>query len=131
MKARVVGTELYSISKTIFIKTVIGIDMINPGIFQMQPQNINITKTVTTFNEKVLPIIEKEETNIILDLSNLDFLSSVGMMDLAKYLVLLTDKKRLLKLVKPSKPVYDTMAKMGFAKRFDMYDSLEAAMSSF
>ena len=82
-------------------------------------------------NEKVLPIIEKEETNIILDLSKLDFLSSAGMMDLAKYLVLLTDKKRLLKLVKPSKPVYDTMTKMGFEKRFDMYDSLEAAISSF
>jgi len=87
--------------------------------------------TSVQVNEKILPIIEKEETNIILDLSNLDFLSSAGMMDLAKYLVLLTDKKRLLKLVKPSKPVYDTMAKMGFEKRFDMYDSLEAAMSSF
>jgi len=118
----------------------------------MEEQNVNITieaapsianlKIITIkgtldkvtsvqVNEKVLPIIEKEESNIILDLSNLDFLSSVGMMDLAKYLVLLTDKKRLLKLVKPSKPVYDTMAKMGFAKRFDMYDSLEAAMSSF
>ena len=87
--------------------------------------------TSVQVDEKVLPIIEKEESNIILDLSNLDFLSSVGMMDLAKYLVLLTDKKRLLKLVKPSKPVYDTMAKMGFAKRFDMYDSLESAISSF
>jgi anti-anti-sigma factor len=65
--------------------------------------------TSVQINEKVLPIIEKEETNIILDLSYLDFLSSVGMMDLAKYLVLMTDKKRLLKLVKPSKPVYDTM----------------------
>jgi anti-anti-sigma factor len=82
-------------------------------------------------NGKVLPIIEKEETNIVLDLSNVDFLSSVGMMDLAKYLVLLTDKKRLLKLVKPSKPVYDTMVKMGFDKRFDIYDSVEAAISSF
>ena len=79
-------------------------------------------------DEKVLPIIEKEETNIILDLSNLDFLSSSGMMDLAKYLVLLADKKRFLKLVKPSKTVFDTMAKMGFEKRFDIYDSLEAAM---
>ena len=87
--------------------------------------------TSVQVNEKVLLIIEKEEVNIILDLSKLDFLSSVGMMDLAKYLVLLTDKKRSFKLVKPSKPVYDTMAKMGVAKRFDMYDSIEEALRSF
>jgi len=87
--------------------------------------------TSVQVNEKVLPIIEKGETNIILDLSRLDFLSSVGMMDLAKYLVLLADKKRLLKLVKPSKTVFNTMTKMGFAKRFDIYDNVEAAVSSF
>jgi anti-anti-sigma factor len=117
----------------------------------MEEQNVNITiepapsvpnlKIVTIkgtidkvtsaqVNAKVLPIIEKEDSNIIIDLSNLDFLSSVGMMDLAKYLVLLTDRKRFLKLIKPSKPVYDTMAKMGFEKRFDIYDSVEAAISS-
>ena len=81
-------------------------------------------------NEKVLPIIEKEDKNIILDLRGLDFLSSVGMMKLANYLVLLTDKNRLLKLIKPSKPVYDTMVKMGFEKRFGIYDNIEAAISS-
>ena len=86
--------------------------------------------TTAQVNAKILPIIEKEESNIILDLSNLEFLSSVGMMDLAKYLVLLTDRKRFLKLIKPSKSVYDTMTKMGFEKRFDIYDSIEAAIRS-
>ena len=31
-------------------------------------------------DEKILPIIESEASHIILDLSNLDYLSSVGMM---------------------------------------------------
>ena len=101
-------------------------------------QNLKIIKiggtvdkvTAVYVDEKVLPIIEKEDKNIILDLRGLDFLSSVGMMKLANYLVLLTDKNRLLKLIKPSKPVYDTMVKMGFEKRFGIYDNIEAAISS-
>ena len=36
--------------------TVIGIDKINPGIPQINPQSINITKIVITFIEKVFPI---------------------------------------------------------------------------
>jgi anti-anti-sigma factor len=87
--------------------------------------------TALQVDKKVLPIIEKEDKDIILDFSTLDFLSSVGMMNLAKYFVLLTDKKRSLKLIKPSKPVYDTMVKMGFEKRINIYNSIEEAISSF
>ena len=35
-------------------------------------------------DEKVLPVIEKQESNVILDLSNIDYLSSTGMMCLIK-----------------------------------------------
>ena len=37
--------------------------------------------TSVQVNEKVLPIIEKEASNVILDLRNVGYLSSVGMMD--------------------------------------------------
>ena len=82
-------------------------------------------------DEKVLPIIEKKESNIILDLSEIDYLSSTGMMCLIKYLVFLTDRKKLFKVVKPPKHVYDTLQIAGIAKHFDIYDSVDAALNTF
>src|SRR5699024_648451 len=43
-------------SKIIFINTVSGIDIINPGTPQIYPQNISITKIVITLIEKDFPI---------------------------------------------------------------------------
>jgi anti-anti-sigma factor len=81
-------------------------------------------------DEKVMPVIEMEESNVILNLSNLDYLSSVGMMSIVKYLVRCTDKNRSFKLIKPPKSVYETMIVFGIAKKFDIYDNVEAAIST-
>ena len=81
-------------------------------------------------DEKVLSLMEKGEQDFILDVSDLEYLSSIGMMSLTKYQLLLTKKKRLLKLIKPPKPIYDVMATFGFTKRFEMYDSVVEAVSS-
>jgi len=82
-------------------------------------------------DKKVLPVIEQEKSNVIIDLSNIDYLSSVGIMCLAQYQVFLNDKKRLLKFIKPPQPVFDTLRIIGFTTKFEMYDSLDAAISSF
>lgn len=82
-------------------------------------------------DEKVFPLIEKSRENIVLDLSKLEYLNSLGMLRLTKYLAFMNAEKRLLKLVKPSKNVYDSLKTAGIAKHFDMYDTLEAAMGSF
>ena len=82
-------------------------------------------------DEKVLPIIEREQSNFILNLSNLIYLSSMGILRLLKYLASMTDQKRLFKLVRPPDHVYNTLVAAGIAKYFDMYDSLEAAKGSF
>ena len=82
-------------------------------------------------DEKVLPVIEKKESNVILDLSNIDYLSSTGMMCLIKYLVFLTDRKKVFKIVKPPKHVHDTLKIAGIAKHFDIYDSVEEALKTF
>ena len=82
-------------------------------------------------DEKVLPIIEKKESNVILDLSSIDYLSSTGMMCLIKYLVFLTDRKKVFKIVKPPKHVYDTLKIAGIAKHFDIYDTVEEALKTF
>jgi anti-anti-sigma factor len=81
-------------------------------------------------DEKVLPLMETGESNFILDLSDLDYLSSIGMMSLTKYQSLLMQKKRFLKLIRPPKPIYDTMTFFGFTKRFSIYDSVVEAVSS-
>ena len=81
-------------------------------------------------DEKVMPVIEKEESNIILNLSGLDYLSSVGMMSIVRYLVVCKDRKKLFKLVRPPKSVHDTMVVFGIGNKFDIYDNIEAAMST-
>jgi anti-anti-sigma factor len=89
------------------------------------------TFTSKQVDERVLPIIEREKSNFILNLSNLIYLSTVGILRLIKYLVFIKNQKRLLKLVKPPKHIYSIFVVAGISKYFDMYDTLEAAMSSF
>jgi anti-sigma B factor antagonist len=89
------------------------------------------TVTAKQIDEKVLPVMEQEKTNLILDISKLDYLSSIGILRLIKYLSFMTDEKRVLKFVKPPEHIYSTFVAAGIASKFDMYESLEAAISSF
>jgi anti-anti-sigma factor len=82
-------------------------------------------------DEKVLPVLEIPRTNIILDISKLNYLSSIGMLGLIKYFTIMTNKLRSIKFIKPPKLVFNSLEAAGIAKHFDMYDSLEAAMGSF
>jgi anti-anti-sigma factor len=82
-------------------------------------------------DEKVFLIIEKESLNIILDLSHLEYLNSIGILSLIKYSKFMVEKKRLLKFVKPPKRIYDALGAAGIVRHFDIYDSVEAAISSF
>ena len=82
-------------------------------------------------DKKVLPLIEQDDAHIILDLTNLDYLSNVGMMSIVKYSVLCCDKKKLFKIVNPPISVQDNMAVFGILNKFDMYDNIEAAISTF
>ena len=86
--------------------------------------------TSNQVNERVWHVLERENVNIVLDLSSLDYLSSIGMLCLIKYLAFMNDEKRLIKFVKPPKHIYNTFEAAGIAKKFDMYDNTEAALSS-
>jgi anti-anti-sigma factor len=88
--------------------------------------------TAKQVDEKILSVMEREKSNVVLDISNLDYLSSIGMLCLIKYLSFMTDEKRMLKFVKPPEHIYNTLLAAGVAAKFDMYDSLlEAAISSY
>ena len=80
-------------------------------------------------DDKVLPVIEQEAPDIILDISKVDYLSSTGIMSLVKYLVFLTDKNKILRIIKPRESVAQTLKVVGLDKHFDMYDSVDEALS--
>ena len=80
--------------------------------------------------EKILPLIEQEAPNIILDLTQVDYLNSMGVMSIIKFHLLLTDKNRACKIIKPPKFVYSILHVAGLTHHFDMYDTMETAMST-
>jgi len=105
-----------------------------PEILNLKIVTIKGTIDISTSkhaDKTILSLIEKGDSHIIIDLTQLDYLSSIGMMSLTKYLLRSVDKKILLKFVKPSKSIYNTMSFFGFTKKFDMYDSREEAIKSF
>jgi anti-sigma B factor antagonist len=87
--------------------------------------------TSKRIDKTILSVIEKGDSHIIIDLSQLDYLSSIGMMSLTNYVLRSHAQKRMVKFVKPVKPIYDTMSVFGLTKRFDMYDNLKEAINTF
>jgi hypothetical protein len=46
-------------------------------------------------------------------------------------MVLITNKNKKLKFVKPPQHIYKNMEIIGFSKRFDLYDTIGEALSTF
>jgi anti-anti-sigma factor len=86
------------------------------------------TVTLNEVDEKVLPIIDEGKSDIIFDLTNLNFLSSISMMKLIKYFIFLTNKKRLFMLIKPPEHIYESLKTAGVAKHLNMFDKREDAI---
>jgi anti-anti-sigma factor len=82
-------------------------------------------------DEKVLPVIEKGTARIILDLSNVVYMSSLAIMSLVRYSVFASTKKCKIKFVKPPTQVYQTIVVTGVAKHLDTYDSVGSALEKF
>jgi anti-anti-sigma factor len=80
--------------------------------------------------DKVLPIIEQEAPNVILDLTQVDYLNSMGVMSIIKFHLHLTDMNRVCKIIKPPKFVYGILHVAGLTHHFDMYDNMEEAMKT-
>jgi anti-anti-sigma factor len=87
--------------------------------------------TVKGVDQRVLPLIEQGTWNIIMNLSDLRYLSSTGMMCLIKYLIYTNDRQKIFKMVKPPQAVYDTLKVAGIARHFEIYESVANAVDSF
>jgi anti-anti-sigma factor len=86
------------------------------------------TVSLSQIDEKVLPVIDEGKSDVIFDLTNLDFLSSIGMMKIIKYFISLTTKKRLFMLIKPPENIYEALQTAGVAKHLNIFDSIEDAI---
>ena len=86
--------------------------------------------TYKQVDEEVYSVMEQENTNVVLDLSYVHYVSSMGMICLINYLKYMTDKEKVLKFVRPPQHVQNSLEAAGIAGKFDMYDSLEAAIQS-
>ena len=106
----------------------------SPSITNLKIITIKGTFDISTskrIDKTILSVIEKGDSHIIIDLSQLDYLSSIGMMSLTNYVLRSRVQMKMVKFIKPVKPIYDTMSVFGFTKRFDMHDKLEEAVNTF
>ena len=107
---------------------------LSPSIDDLKVVSISGTMdSITTrqVDEAVLPVIGQEKSNIIFNLSDVDYLSSTGILCLLKYIVSLNAQGRQFKFVRPPSHICNILKTAGISERFDMYESLETAMSTF
>lgn len=87
--------------------------------------------TASEFENEVNEVIEGGQHNLVLDLSQVDFLSSAGLR------VLVTTRKTLqaaggdIVLAQPSDRVVETLDTAGLDVLFERYDTREAAVAAF
>jgi anti-anti-sigma factor len=87
--------------------------------------------TASDFEANVNDVIEGGQHNLVLDLSQVDFLSSAGLR------VLVTTRKTLqgaggdIVLAQPSDRVVETLDTAGLDVLFERYDTREAAIAAF
>jgi anti-sigma B factor antagonist len=82
-------------------------------------------------DDNLLPVIDEGNSNIVLDLTDLEYVSSAGIMCLIRYHVLMVNKQKQLKLVKPPDPVHNTLKIAGIAKYFSIHDNVQEALAAF
>jgi anti-sigma B factor antagonist len=87
--------------------------------------------TATDFETNINEVVEKGKHNLVLDLSQVEFLSSAGLR------VLVTTRKTLqgaggnIVLAQPSERVVETLDTAGLDVLFERYDTREAAVAAF
>ena len=84
--------------------------------------------TLEEMDSKIMPIVEKQDMIVLLDLSKVDYISSTGMVSLMKYQVKLKRRNGNLKIIKPPAAVYEVLSIAGVAKVMDIYDTIEDAI---
>jgi anti-anti-sigma factor len=103
---------------------------------QSNVQVINVNGRVDGFSapqldEALQSAIKGKHYQIVVDLQDTEFLSSAGMRALLKARVEVQDRKGDLRLANPSNFILDALKLVGLDKLFKIYDSRQAALTSF
>lgn len=102
-----------------------------PNLSTITIEGILDFDTMRQFDKKCVSLIEHKPPDVIMDLSNIDYASRSGIFCLVKYMVLITTNKRTIRFVKPPPHVFKNMEIVGLSKKFDMYDTIGEAISTF
>lgn len=89
------------------------------------------SSTAAEFDEGVMSLIEAGQKNLLLDMSEVEFLSSAGLRTLVSARKALQNKSGEIKLARPSERVRDTLEIAGLDVLFEAIPDREAAIASF
>lgn len=87
--------------------------------------------TAGEFDEAIMGLIESGHKNLLLDMSEVDFLSSAGLRTLVSARKALQKSSGVIKLTQPSQRVVDTLDIAGLDVLFEAIPDREAAIASF
>ncbi len=87
--------------------------------------------TVPAFESALTEVISDKKYNIIIDLSNLDYISSAGLGVFMGYIEEIRDHGGDIKIAAAQPKVYKIFDLLGFPNLFEFYDSVEAAQQRF
>ncbi len=74
--------------------------------------------------------LEQEEGNVMLDLSQINYIDSTGIGELVGYLTRFRNQQRKLILIKPSERISKLLAMAQIAELFPTYENVEAALAA-
>jgi anti-anti-sigma factor len=86
--------------------------------------------TMGQLDKKCLPFLESKTQDIIIDISNMDYVSKSGILCLLKYFILIKNMKGALKFIRPPQHVCKKFDIVGISKRIEMYNNIEEAVST-
>lgn len=87
--------------------------------------------TAAEFDDEIMGLIESGHKNLLLDMSEVEFLSSAGLRTLVSARKALQKSGGAIKLARPSERVVDTLGIAGLDVLFDLIPDREAAIASF
>lgn len=89
------------------------------------------SSTAADFDQEVMGLVESGHKNLLVDMSDVDFLSSAGLRTLVSARKALQESGGQIKLAQPSERVVDTLDIAGLDVLFEMISEREAAIASF
>lgn len=90
---------------------------------------IKLGRSAEFLAENLKRTLEKEEGNVLLDLSRINYIDSTGIGEMVAYLGRFSDRDRRLVLVQPSERIRKLLKIAQLDTLFSIYDDLDSAVA--